>query len=303
MLNMTFLHFRTILLAIFTLYLTLFAMSSATAQTFTPLTLLTYRDILDRKDRPTPTHVIKYGTNTNQVGELWLPDKAATLKKAATTKHPVVMLLHGGCWRQDLPGPELVAFLADALRLNGVAVWSVSYRRIGLVSSDAEKFSPYPDTFLDVAAAADKLRELSATYPLDIDRVVATGHSAGGHLAMWLAARHKLPAESALYDKNPLPIFASVGIAAMPDLNYASKASAHACGVDTIDLLVDTKSRGVNAYRDTSITSLLPLGVKQTLISATYDAIVAPAQAHRHLHAQKMKRLRYSRSTMRGISS
>jgi len=248
-------------------------MSSTSAQT---LPLLTFRDILDRKDRPAPTHIIKYGANANQLGELWLPEKTQA------SPLPVVMLLHGGCWRDDLPGPELVAFLADALRRKGVVVWSVSYRRIGVKNSPGENFSPYPDTFLDVATAADKLRELAITYPLDIKRVVTTGHSAGGHLALWLAARHRLDETSALHVKNPLPIFAAVGIAAMPDLNYASKASAHACGMATIDLLVDTKSRGANAYRDTSITPLLPLGVKQTLISATYDAIVAPAQAHRY---------------------
>lgn len=260
-------------LKIFTPLLTslaLFIMTSAAAQSFTSLT---FRDILDRKDRPTATHIIKYGAEANQYGELWLPEKSSV------TKLPVVMLLHGGCWREDLPGPELVAFLADALKRRGVAVWSVSYRRIG---NKQEKFSPYPDTFLDVATAADKLRELASAYPLDLDRVITTGHSAGGHLAMWLAARHKLPSDSVLYLKEPLPIFSTVGIAAMPDLSYASKASAHACGADTIDLLVNTKARGNAAFRDTSISPLLPLNVNQLLISAVYDAIVAPAQAHRY---------------------
>lgn len=267
-------------LKIFTQLLTslaLLIMTSAAAQSFTSLT---FRDIVDRKDRPTATHIIKYGVEANQYGELWLPEKSSV------TKLPVVMLLHGGCWRQDLPGPELVAFLANALKRRGVAVWSVSYRRVG---NKQEKFSPYPDTFLDVAAAADKLRELALAYPLDIKRVVTTGHSAGGHLAMWLAARHKLPSDSVLYLKEPLPIFSTVGIAAMPDLSYASKASAHACGADTIDLLIDTKARGNAAYLDTSITPLLPLNVNQLLISAVYDAIVAPAQAHRYQTQARVK--------------
>ena len=258
--------------------LIIFMITTVAAHAFTPLS---FRDILDRRDRPTPTHIIQYGADVNQYGELWLP------VKQSVSALPVVMLLHGGCWRQDLPGPELVAFLADALRQRGVAVWSVSYRRVGTTAgttagTNAKHFSPYPDTFLDVTQAADKLRELATLYPLDLKRVVSTGHSAGGHLAMWLTARQQLPIESVLRQKDPLPVLSTVGIAAMPDLQYASKASAYACGADTIDLLIDTKSRGKAAYLDTSITTLLPLKVKQLLISAVYDAIVAPAQAHRY---------------------
>jgi acetyl esterase/lipase len=248
--------------------------------------LLTFRNILDRTAHPQATHRIAYGAHKDQTGELWLP----TVKP--TEKLPVVILIHGGCWRADLPGPELVSFLADALRREGVAVWSITYRRIGTIDANAKNFSPYPDTFFDVAAAAEKLREIAPTYQLDLSRIVATGHSAGGHLAMWLAARNRLPADSLLYAKNPLPIHAVVGIAAMPDLAYARLASAHACGADTVDLLVDSKTRKEAAYRDTSITALIPLGVnglKQVLISATYDAIVAPAQAHRYREQARAK--------------
>jgi acetyl esterase/lipase len=267
---------RTITLFFLNCFFTLLLMTTITAHAEPLVPLLTFRNILDRAERPQATHQIAYGAHKDQVGELWLP----TTKRAE--KLPVVILIHGGCWRADLPGAELVAFLADALRREGVAVWSITYRRIGTVDANAKSFSPYPDTFLDVAAAAEKLREIAPTYQLDLSRIVATGHSAGGHLAMWLAARHRLPTDSALYVKHPLPIHAVVGIAAMPDLAYARLASAHACGADTVDLLVDRKTRNEAAYRDTSITPLLPLGVKQMLISATYDAIVAPAQAHRY---------------------
>ena len=248
-------------------WLTALLMSqSAAAQT------LTFRHILDRADRPVPSHKIAYGTHADQYGELWLP---AT---GGGKKLPVVILVHGGCWRADLPGPELVSFLADDLRRQGVAVWSITYRRVG---TKAENFSPYPDTFLDVAAAAEKLRGVAPAHHLDLTRIVATGHSAGGHLAMWLAARARLPADSVLHAKDPLPIFAVVGIAALPDLAYARTASAHACGADTVDLLIDSKTRK-DAYRDTSVTSLLPLGIKQILVSGVYDGVVAPAHALRH---------------------
>jgi len=252
-------------------------MTSAAAQT------LTFKQILDRPDRPSPTHKIGYGEHADQYGELWLPNVPAS---ATTQKHPVAMLIHGGCWRADLPGPELVAFLADALRQKGVAVWSITYRRVG---TKADKFSPYPDTFRDVAAATDKLHELAPKYHLDLARVVTTGHSAGGHLAMWVAARARLPADSPLFSATPLPIRATIGIAALPDLQYAKAASAHACGDDTVDLLINAKHRKDDAYRDTSVTPLLPLGVSQTLISGVYDGIAAPAHALRHRERAKAK--------------
>jgi acetyl esterase/lipase len=264
------------------LFACLITMTSAAPQT------LTFKNILDRPDRPRPNLKVAYGTHADQYAELWLP---TTDKKV-----PVVILIHGGCWRADLPGPELVAFLADDLRNNGVAVLSITYRRIGSINtstkpsaqSETASFSPYPGTFNDVAAATEKLRELAEPHRLDLTRIVATGHSAGGHLAMWLAARHRLPADSILYHAKPLPIQTAIGIAAMPDLAYAKAASAHACGADTVDLLVNSKERK-DAYRDTSITPLLPLGVKQILISGVYDAIVAPAQALRHRERAKDK--------------
>lgn len=246
---------------------------------------LTFKNILDRADRPSPDHKIFYGDHADQYGELWLPVEVAS-PKAVTSLMPVVVLLHGGCWRADLPGPELVAFLADALRGEGVAVWSITYRRVG---TKAEKFSPYPDTFRDVIDGLEKLRELAPKYSFDLNHVVTVGHSAGGHLALWLAARPNLPADSVLYRKDPMRIHATVGIAALPDLAYARVASAHACGTDTVDNLIDTKSRGDAAYRDTSVISLLPLNVPQTLISGVYDGIAAPAHALRYKERAKEK--------------
>jgi acetyl esterase/lipase len=244
---------------------------------------LTFKNILDRANRPSPDHKIAYGDHADQYGELWLPKKRKT---DATSPIPVVVLLHGGCWRADLPGPELVAFLADSLRGEGVAVWSVTYRRVG---TKAEKFSPYPDTFLDVIHATEKLRELAPKFALDLNRVVTAGHSAGGHLALWTAARARLPLASPLYRKDALRIHATVGIAALPDLAYARAASAHACGTDTVDKLVDTQSRGEAAYADTSVTPLLPLNVSQTLVSGVYDGIAAPAHAWRYRERAKEK--------------
>jgi acetyl esterase/lipase len=263
-------HFYILLVIV-----TMSTIGSSAAQT------LTFRDILNRADRPQPTHKIAYGADIDQYGELWLPANTTT----PAPPFPVVILVHGGCWRSDLPGTELVAYLAAALQQRGIAVWSITYRRVG---STAAGFKPYPDTFLDVARASDQLRLLNQQYPLDLNRVVSIGHSAGGHLALWLAARGRLPHDSALYQRAPLAIHRSVGIAAIADLQVGRTMSAHACGADTVDLLVDSKHRR-DPFQDTSVAALLPLGIPQTLISGVYDAIVAPVQALRYRERAKEK--------------
>jgi acetyl esterase/lipase len=230
--------------------------------------LLSYKQILARDDRPMPDHKIAYGEDASQFGELWLP--------AGKGPHPVVLMIHGGCWLASLPGPELLAYQADALRRAGLAVWSISYRR------NDQPGGAYPGTFLDVARGADKLRELAEKYPLDLSHVVATGHSAGGHLALWAAARPNIAADSPLKTAHPLPIAAVVSLAGVPDLAYGARMGF--CD-KAIDKLVDLEKRdgkGENApaWKDTSPMALLPLRVRQTLVHGVYDAITPPAYGY-----------------------
>ncbi len=118
-------------------------------------------------------NVFRYGPDPAQFGELWLPAGAA----AGT-----VVVLHGGFWRAryDL---SLGRPLAADLAARGYAAWNLEYRRAGAGGG-------WPGTFEDVAAGIDLLAEL----PVDTSRVVAVGHSAGGHLAAWAAGRGGLPA-------------------------------------------------------------------------------------------------------------
>ena len=247
----------------------LLAMTSASAESQS----LTFSQILTRPELKTtqPDHKIAYGKDALQYGELWLPP---TPSKTAL---PVVVLIHGGCWLADLPGPELVAFLADDLRKNGVAVWSLTYRRVG------HSGGGYPGTFNDVADGVAHLRTLAGKYNLDLSRAVVTGHSAGGHLALWVAAQDRIPAGSMLKRDQTVNFKAVVGIAAIPDLAHFARAGAHACGDKTIDQLVDTATRAPagspknTPYLDTSPSEMLPLGVKQILIHGVFDGIVPPA--------------------------
>ena len=247
----------------------LLAMTSASAESQS----LTFSQILTRPELKTtqPDHKIAYGKDALQYGELWLPP---TPSKTAL---PVVVLIHGGCWLADLPGPELVAFLADDLRKNGVAVWSLTYRRVG------HSGGGYPGTFNDVANGVAHLRTLAGKYNLDLSRAVVTGHSAGGHLALWVAAQKRIPAGSKLKRDQAVNVKAVVGIAAIPDLAHFARAGAHACGDKTVDQLTDAVARTPaggtkNApFLDTSPSEMLPLGVKQILIHGVFDGIVPPA--------------------------
>jgi acetyl esterase/lipase len=222
---------------------------------------LDYEELLARK-RPVATKRIQYGAAPQQFGDLWLP--------AGKGRHRVVVLIHGGCWLAQLPGLELMTYAADALRRHGDAVWSIEYRRLG------DPGGGYPGTFEDVANAVDKLRELAKTDPLDLGNVVAVGHSAGGHLALWAAARPRLPKTSPLYRKNPLPIKRVVSLAGIGDLAFYHDRGAGACGgPQTINALVGEAKRGPwDIYTDTSPAALLPIGVPQTIVSGLLDPIV-----------------------------
>src|SRR5271156_61409 len=162
-----------------------------------------FNDLLARP-RGTATERIRYGDAPSQFADLWMP--------GGSGPHPVVILIHGGCWRADLPGLEMMAYAAEDLRQRGVAVWNIEYRRIG------EAGGGFPGIFDDVAKAIDWLRKLANDKKLDLKNVVAVGHSAGGHLALWAAARRRLPKSSPLYRGNPLSIKAVVSLAGVPDL-------------------------------------------------------------------------------------
>ena len=96
----------------------------------------------------------------------------------------VVVVIHGGYWRSQY-GAELGEPLAKDLAAHGMAAWNLEYRRAG-------NGGGWPHTFSDVLAGIDKLGDIAAEHGLGLERVVALGHSAGGHLAVWAAGRSRL---------------------------------------------------------------------------------------------------------------
>jgi len=225
---------------------------------------ISYTDLLARP-RPDATEHVHYGDAPSQFADLWLPNGSGL--------HPVLVLMHGGCWRSDLPGLELMAYAAEDFRQHGIAVWNVEYRRIG------EPGGGYPGSFEDIANAVDWLRKLANAKRLDLRNVVAVGHSAGGHLALWAAARRRLPKSSLLYRDHPLPIKAIVSLAGIGDLSTYRASGPPACGGSrVIDLLDGTASRGPwDVFKDTSPAEMLPIGVPQAIVSGALDPIVPAA--------------------------
>jgi len=230
---------------------------------------MTSRDLL-ALPQPTADRTIAYGPAPQQVAELRLPRMPGP--------RPVVIVIHGGCWEAEW-GLDHVRALAAALTTAGYATWSLEYRRIGNAGGG------WPGTLEDVGRGADHLREVAGAHPLDIGRVVALGHSAGGQLALWLAARRRLPEASPLHAGRPLPLRGVVALAAITDLRAG--ASAGTCG-DAIPRLLggEPAERDARA-REASPIELLPLGVPQRLVCGARDATVPLEQARSYESAAR----------------
>jgi len=202
------------------------------------------------EDHALPRHV--YGPHPDQFAELWLPAGGAQ-------PYPVAVVLHGGFWRARYR-LDLMDALCEDLTLRGWAAYNVEYRRVGAGGG-------YPETLQDVAAAIDALAEIEA--PLDLDRVVSIGHSAGGHLALWAASARNRGRP------HRVRIAGAVGQAAVSDLEHAARLELgdgivkQFCG--------GTPEEAPAAYRAASPAVQLPFGVAQLLVHGAQDDTV-PAE-------------------------
>jgi acetyl esterase/lipase len=209
-----------------------------------------------------PDVVSSYGATAQQFGELWLP----TTKKAA----PLVVLIHGGCWQSEYD-IEHVRPAATALRKAGYIVWAIEYRRIG------DPGGGWPGTFEDVALAIDHLDWLLQAEGVNTRSRVYMGHSAGGQLALWAAARSNFPAGHPFYSPDAKTPDAVFGLAAITDMRtYAAGESS--CEQSAVDLL-GSPAEQPGRYAAVSPMDLLPLGAPSVLAQGTEDPIVPPAQA------------------------
>lgn len=200
-------------------------------------------------------HQLAYGTHPLQFGELYLPEQPGP--------HPLVILIHGGFWRAAY-NLSLMTGLAVDLAEHGIAAWNIEYRRVG------DAGGGWPNTLLDVAQAADFIQTIAATYHLDTQRVIAVGHSAGGHLALWLAARARIPQDSPLAPHGkPLALKGAISQAGAMDLELVWHLKL---GRGAADELLGGSPQAVPVrYLAASPAALLPLGIPQVLIHGTAD--------------------------------
>jgi pimeloyl-ACP methyl ester carboxylesterase len=174
-----------------------------------------------------------------------------------------------------------IAPLADALTKRGFATWTISYRRIG------DEGGGWPGTFNDVAAATDHLRLLAKSYPLDLSRVSAVGHSAGAHLALWTASRPKL--KHAVAGKAPIKIAAVFAIDGPGSLASFVGVDNQVCGMPVIEQLMGGLPKAMTQeYRLASPADHLPLGVDTHLVMAELTPFMEP---YRDAAAAKGERL------------
>jgi acetyl esterase/lipase len=190
-----------------------------------------------------------YGDDRSQFCELFLP--------AGGGPFAVVVVVHGGYWRARWDR-TLMTGLCEDLASHGLAAWNLEYRRVG-------NGGGWPETFLDVAAGIDALAEVDA--PLDLTRVGAVGHSAGGHLALWAAARGRLPDDAPGAGPRIVPR-AVVSQAGIADLRLAAVTSPS-----------DEPTRALlgsaDVYELASPRELVPLGAEQLVLHGECDAVVA----------------------------
>ena len=208
---------------------------------------------------PEPGQRVPYGSDPNQFGELRLPQ--------GKSLHPVVIFIHGGYWRAAYDLTH-AGHLCAAIAAAGCAVWSLEYRRVG------QPGGGYPGTLEDIRAGA---RHLSALAGLDLTRVVVAGHSAGGHLALWLAAQDVIPLKGV------------AALAAVSDLRRAHELNLGAGAV--ADFLGCSPAKCSDRYAAASPSDMLPISVPQTLLHGTADDIVPFDLSQRFAKASRNARL------------
>ena len=198
----------------------------------------------------------RYGSHRDQFGEFTLPGESHS------GLHPVAVLIHGGFWRARYQLKLQHPLTAD-LAAKGWAVWNLEYRRLGWRSRGG-----YPATLEDVATAIDHLTNLD--HPLDLAKVTAIGHSAGGQLALWAASR----------PEPKINLAGAVGQAAVTDLREAERLQLSS-GV-TSRFLGGPPDKVPERYDLASPIERLPLGTPQLLVHGDADNTVPVELARRY---------------------
>lgn len=200
------------------LWLALLGMSGSLAAASERPNLLSAGDLASFEN-PAADARIHYGDDPLQFGDLRLPDGSGP--------HPVIVFVHGGCWYAEYDIAHS-SKLTAAFARNGIATWSLEYRRIG------NEGGGWPGTFEDVGRGTDHLRVIASAHNLDLSRVIIAGHSAGGQLALWIAARGQQPADAPLAVNDPLDVRGVLAMAPAADFRYLHREGSCDEAVDKL---------------------------------------------------------------------
>ena len=202
---------------------------------------------------------IAYGADSLQWGVLRVPE--------GDGPHPVIVMMHGGCW-VGLHRPRHVEPLMEAITNRGWATWSLSHRQA------VDTGGGWTGTFEDVGAGIDFVRELAEHFDLDDTRVVAMGHSAGGHLALWAAGRGGYESGDELYSEDPLQLAGAVSLGGIADLRAHVAQEGNPCGEAVFQLMDDTPDALPGRYAEASPAERLPLGTPQLFLHGRHDYVI-----------------------------
>ena len=209
---------------------------------------------------------ISYGNDDLQFGELRLPETPGP--------YPVIVFIHGGCWLNQF-SLDHVSAISRALANQGYAVWTPEYRRVG------DAGGGWPGTFEDIAKSVAALQDIAPRHSLDLSRLILMGHSAGGHLALWLAAQSNLLLRG---------VISLAGICDLP----AYERLGNDCAASLPGLLGGTSHEVPERWALANPMGLLPLRARVSLIHGARDMIVPLSQSEnfarrRHVNCKLSK--------------
>ena len=207
---------------------------------------------------PPPADVrLAYGSEPTQFGDLRLPKGKGPF--------PVAMNIHGGFWRAKY---DLLhaGHLCAALTAKGIVTWNLEYRRVG----DPE--GGWPATFNDIVAGYRYLHQIENRYHLNTEKIAVMGHSAGGQLALCLAAH--VP-----------DVKRVVSLAGVVDL--ARTYELHLSHDAVVELLGGTPEQVPDHYRDADPMTLPMPHARQVLLHGSLDDTVPPDFSRRYVETKK----------------
>jgi dipeptidyl aminopeptidase/acylaminoacyl peptidase len=209
--------------------------------------------------------LIRYGNHPQQFAELRLPDGQGPF--------PLLFVIHGGFWQNKYDLSHISHFCA-ALTRKDIVTCSLEYRRLG------DSGGGWPGTFHDVSLGTDRIMEkLSSDTTIDPSRTGAVGHSAGGHLALWLVSRHNIAKASPLYSDGKNRLSRAVSLAGVNDLREAWKERLG--NGATTRLIGGTPDKYPDRYNAGSPIELLPSGARVFLVHGSSDTIVPIEQSEK----------------------